>query len=459
MNKNNNQVYIKLSEVKALDTYEQNYNVSPKYSGIDIASVFAKLKNGGIKVSLKSGAFQKGFNDKVTKELIHDMTGFRIIEFKDNLEKPKATLRSCSESFNISNKGKKESNFWQVSRFSYVHFENEEFVIRNSKAHCFIVIHDELVMKLFYDFKSPISRNEIEGKYKDIPSNIIDFFIEAEIISPCSDEKVSEESENDVLRQWAFHDLLFHSMSRTGRTEKDIGGSFRFKGVLPPQPPLKENVWKDNSIVLPKPNLQWLNFNDKPFTNVLESRSSIRNYGVLPLSLEQLGEFLYRSARVRYEYSSDYGEFISKPYPGGGANYETEFYITINTCAGVPRGVYYYDPKEHILSLVSEPNDEMEKLLYDAYMATALQGMPQILITLANRFNRFNWKYSSMSYAAQLKNIGAIYQTLYLVATSMGIGACGLGVGNTERFSRLTGLNYFEEGSVGEFMIGRPLLN
>ena len=84
MNKNNNQVYIKLSEVKALDTYEQNYNVSPKYSGIDIASVFAKLKNGGIKVSLKSGAFQKGFNDKVTKELIHDMTGFRIIEFKDN---------------------------------------------------------------------------------------------------------------------------------------------------------------------------------------------------------------------------------------------------------------------------------------------------------------------------------------------------------------------------------------
>jgi SagB-type dehydrogenase family enzyme len=62
-----------------------------------------------------------------------------------------------------------------------------------------------------------------------------------------------------------------------------------------------------------------------------------------------------------------------------------------------------------------------------------------------------------MSYAAQLKNVGVIYQTLYLVATAMNIGACGLGTGNADRFARLTGLPYLEEGSIGEFMLGRPL--
>ena len=141
----------------------------------------------------------------------------------------------------------------------------------------------------------------------------------------------------------------------------------------------------------------------------------------------------------------------------GGGNYETEFYLTINKCAGIPRGMYYYDAKAHTLCLITAPNSQFELLLSEAFQATAMLGMPQVLITLANRFNRFNWKYTSMSYAAQLKNIGVIYQTMYLVATAMGIGACGLGTGNADRFSQLTGLPYLEEGSIGEFMLGRPL--
>jgi SagB-type dehydrogenase family enzyme len=62
-----------------------------------------------------------------------------------------------------------------------------------------------------------------------------------------------------------------------------------------------------------------------------------------------------------------------------------------------------------------------------------------------------------MSYSAQLKNVGVIYQTMYLVATSMGIGGCALGLGNTDRFCAMTGLDWFEEGSVGEFMVVRRL--
>jgi len=455
---NSSQVYLTVSKKQYNQDSENYLKRSSKYKGIDVSKVLAKLKNGGIRQSLKTGAFQKEFGQKASKGLIQDMAAYRLVEYKNRVSDPMLTLKPCSQSFQIDKKQKAIAKYWQVSRFSYLHWEEGEFILRNPKALCYLVIHDAAVIQLFYAFKNPESLNEIQEKYAQIPKNVFDLLIEAKIIAPCSDQKINEESEDDTLRQWGFHDLIFHSLSRTGRTEKDIGGSFRFKGILDPQPALKENVWKENSISLPKPNLAWLYQHDKPFTQVLESRTSIRNYGVLPLSIEELGEFLFRSARVRYEFSSDYGDFISKPYPGGGANYETEFYITINACAGVPRGMYYYDPKEHMLSLVSKPNEEMEMLLHDAYTATAMQGYPQILITLANRFNRFNWKYSSMSYAAQLKNIGVIYQTLYLVATSMGIGACGLGVGNTERFSKLTALDYFEEGSVGEFMIGRPLL-
>ena len=455
--KNISQVVAKLNEVLVTEEHENYFVQSSKYKDIDVASVFKKLKNGGIKVSLRTGAFERQFSKKNLKELIHDLVGYKAIEFRDNVEKPLVSLKLSGASFKISKKEIKKDSYWQVSRFSYVHFENGEFILRNPKAHSYLVVHDEAVMKLFYSFKSPKSLESFLKENPDLPNNVFDLFVDAEIITHCSNKKESDESLNDTLRQWSFHDLLFHSLSRMGRTEKGIGGDFRFKGMIPPQPAIKENIWKENSIALYKPDLNWLYHNDYSFTSVLESRTSKRHYGVLSLTKEQLGEFLYRSARIRYEYSGDYGDFVSKPYPGGGANYETEFYITINACTGIPRGMYYYDAKEHQLSLVSEPNQQMEMLLQEAYTATAMQGMPQILITLANRFNRFNWKYSSMSYAAQLKNIGVIYQTLYLVATSMGIGACGLGLGNTERFTKLTGLNYFEEGSVGEFMIGRPI--
>jgi hypothetical protein len=50
--------------------------------------------------------------------------------------------------------------------------------------------------------------------------------------------------------------------------------------------------------------------------------------------------------------------------------------------------------------------------------------------------------------------VGVLYQTFYLVATAMNLAACGLGLGNADRFRRLASTNYFEESSVGEFMLG-----
>jgi SagB-type dehydrogenase family enzyme len=92
-------------------------------------------------------------------------------------------------------------------------------------------------------------------------------------------------------------------------------------------------------------------------------------------------------------------------------------------------------------------------------MSAAFTGRPQILITITSRFARFNRKYSGMSYAAQLKNIGAIYQTMYLVATAMGLGGCALGLGNPDRFCRIASIDYLREGSLGEFMLGKPILS
>ncbi len=77
-----------------------------------------------------------------------------------------------------------------------------------------------------------------------------------------------------------------------------------------------------------------------------------------------------------------------------------------------------------------------------------------MLITLASRFQRLSWKYESIVYATTLKNVGVLLQTMYLVATAMGLAPCALGNGNSDLFAAAAGTDYYAETSVGEFMLG-----
>jgi SagB-type dehydrogenase family enzyme len=81
---------------------------------------------------------------------------------------------------------------------------------------------------------------------------------------------------------------------------------------------------------------------------------------------------------------------------------------------------------------------------------------PQILITIAARFGRVSWKYSSIAYALILKNTGVLTQSLYLAATAMGLGGCAVGITDIALFGRVTGLDLHVEGPVGQFAMGRP---
>ena len=52
------------------------------------------------------------------------------------------------------------------------------------------------------------------------------------------------------------------------------------------------------------------------------------------------------------------------------------------------------------------------------------------------------------------KNVGVLYQTMYLVTAAMGLAPCGLGAGNSALFARAAGTDYFAESSVGELLLG-----
>ena len=148
--------------------------------------------------------------------------------------------------------------------------------------------------------------------------------------------------------------------------------------------------------------------------------------------------------------------YAARPYPSGGADYELELYLAVDKCEGLERGFYHYDAGGHALVQIDVRRQEFEALLRGAEFAMGAPAAPQILITIAARFGRTSWKYTSIAYALILKDAGVLTQTFYLMATDMGLGGCAIGSANIELFAKMTGLEFHVEGPVGQFALGRP---
>ncbi len=160
----------------------------------------------------------------------------------------------------------------------------------------------------------------------------------------------SPEDADPVRAPWDFHDLLFHSRSRLGRHDRPFGGTYPFKGKLEPLPVVKPPM---SAVTVPlfRPDLERLGEADLPFSRVLEARTSRRVQGAPAISAEQLGELLFRAARVR-KLAAEAGVSF-RPYPGGGALHELEIYPLIHDCAGLEAGLYHYNAEAHHLERLS----------------------------------------------------------------------------------------------------------
>lgn len=304
-----------------------------------------------------------------------------------------------------------------LCRFAVLRREGDDWVIESPRTASRVVLHDL-------------------GAFSAPWPPLLDLLGEAGLL---------QAEESSALRQWEPHDLLFHARSRLGRHRAPYGATFRFQGELPPQPAVRPRP------LGPAVPLGRREADCPDLWQTLQGRRSTRRFGDQPLSLADLGEFLFRSARVEAVVPSEPYDVSRRPYPSGGAAYDLEVWPAVQRCAGLDPGLYHYDPVAHELTRVADAPPE---LFTDAVTATGLQGPPQVLVLLASRFQRLSWKYSSMAYATILKNAGVLLQTMYLAATGLGLGACAVGGGDSDRFARAAGTDYYEESSVAELLLG-----
>ncbi len=367
-----------------------------------------------------------------------------------------ATLAPASAHFRFSPAPIDAQTAYTLSRFAYLHREGKELALESPLTHGKIILQGWEAAAVVAELAGAQTPGSLCGLLPGVPSDSVLLLLEMlHSTGYLSDSKSGEANpaESETLAQWDFHDLLFHARSRLGRHANGFGGTYRFQGKIAPLPAVKP-FSAGPVIDLYKPDMERLEEEDYPLSLVLERRRSIREYAAHPMTDRQLGEFLYRAARVRELIKSDIQDVSRRPYPGGGAIYELEIYATVNDCENIPPGLYHYCPSTHRLETVCGRSEATDALLKDAVRSTGQEERPQVLIIIAARFQRLSWKYESMAYNVMLKNVGVLYQTMYLVATAMDLAPCALGGGNSDLFARAAGLDYFAETSVGEFLLG-----
>jgi SagB-type dehydrogenase family enzyme len=188
---------------------------------------------------------------------------------------------------------------------------------------------------------------------------------------------------------------------------------------------------------------------------VLESRRSVRDHGERVPTRGELAELLYRAARVRAVVAGGaHGQLTNRPYPSAGAAYPLELYPVVGRGSGLERGIYHYDPVGHTVRRTGAGEEAVRDLLDQARQSAGLDGEPPLVLMVIARFDRMSARHGGSPYSGLLADVGALVQTLYLVATAMGLAPCALADGTVRLEARALGLDWRRESPVGGFVLG-----
>jgi SagB-type dehydrogenase family enzyme len=347
-----------------------------------------------------------------------------------------------------------------LSRFAFMRRRGNEMVVESPRAGALFKICDPKIAAAIAMLSTPQQIKALRQQEGFPGVELLALLLDCQILFKVGggDESGLRLAEGDhSLVLWDFHDLLFHTRSTKGRHGNPLGGVYPYVGSIAPLSAVRPS-WPGKKVDLRKFSAAHPEATS-PVAKLLRERHSTRSFDdQRPITLAELAQFLDGTTRVlsRSNMKLDLdGDHTVRPYPSAGAAYELELYVAVSLCEGLARGFYHYDAGAHVLAPIGVPANELEALLAEAEGAMGAPAAPQILITIAARFGRISWKYSSIAYALILKDVGVLTQTLYLMATDMGLGGCAIGITNIDLFAKMTGVEFHVEGPVGQFAIGR----
>jgi len=161
----------------------------------------------------------------------------------------------------------------------------------------------------------------------------------------------------------------------------------------------------------------------------VSSRRSRRNYVAEPISEDCFTALLNSICTPEFEAAAGLSEYADTIGTG----------FLLGSAEGLGSGFYLVDPSSLKLGMVKPGslNEKMSRIcLNQAWLANA--ALHFLFMTNAEALDR---RWGARGYRYAMMTAGRIGERLYLVATSLGLGCCGIGAFYDEEAAELLGLN------------------
>lgn len=168
------------------------------------------------------------------------------------------------------------------------------------------------------------------------------------------------------------------------------------------------------------------NFKCNEIRELQLNRKSSRKFSKTPMSFEKV------SALLRNSYFIINKEKKRFNIPSAGAMYPSEVYLLVINIDSLEKGVYYYNPYEENLCLISKLNQtDINEIFIKGFIINHrndidLKNASAILI-YGSILNRPSIKYKERGVRFAFFDIGSILQTTYMICEILKIGICANG--------------------------------
>lgn len=237
--------------------------------------------------------------------------------------------------------------------------------------------------------------------------------------------------------------LLYHQWSQPGYGET-IATILNWGQ----EPPRYKTYPESEQIVLPQ--VESANASAITTLNLataVTTRRSHRRYNTQSkLSLTQLSQLLFLAQGITW----DQREF--RTVPSSGALYPLEIYPVVHRVEGLQAGLYHHAVQNHGLELVKA--GDLRQPLIKAGLSQDFLGEAQVCFVVSGIFQRTRWKYHERTYRYVLMEAGHLGQNLYLAATALGLGVCGIGAFFDDPLNELLGIDGKKEAALYLVTVG-----
>ena len=187
----------------------------------------------------------------------------------------------------------------------------------------------------------------------------------------------------------------------------------------------------------------------KSLWEAIAQRRSVREFSEQSITFPELSQLIWATQGI----TAKSGGFEFRASPSAGALYPIETYLGVNRVEEIPSGIYHYNVKEAQLILLKEGHFGPE--LCEAGLGQELLEEAACVFVWTAIVGRSKWKYRERAYRYIYMDVGHIGQTLYLAATALDIGCCGVGAFFDEEVDRMIGVDGKNEISVYVGAVGR----